>query len=55
MYSSRQRDLRERRSHQQWDARGAADQTATSEADEGRELEAQSGWSMQLSARAGAA
>ena len=55
MYSGRQRDLRERRSHQEWDAPLAFDQERAPEADDAREVEAPSGWSIQLSARASAA
>lgn len=55
MYSGRQRDLRERRAHQQWDAPQAFDQDGTLEADEGRELEPSTAWSVQLHARATAA
>ena len=53
-YSGRQRDLRERRAHQQWDAPLAFDQDASQDADDARELETPS-WSIQLNARASAA
>jgi hypothetical protein len=55
MYSGRQRDLRERRAHQQWDAPQALDQDGTFEANEGHELEPSTAWSVQLHARATAA
>ena len=54
MYSGRQRDLRERRTHQEWDAPGILGQEASSEGDDGRELESPS-WTIQLNARASAA
>jgi hypothetical protein len=54
MYSGRQRDLRERRSHQEWDAPGALGQDASFDGDESRELETP-GWTIQLNARASAA
>jgi hypothetical protein len=54
MYSGRQRDLRERRSHQEWDAPVALDRDGLREADEVHELDAP-GWSIQLNARASAA
>ncbi len=54
MYSSRQRDLRERRAHREWDAPHPIDREGLLETDEARELETP-GWSIQLSARAGAA
>lgn len=54
MYSGRQRDLRERRLHQEWDAPSALEQDGLSEADEPRDLETPS-WSIQLNARASAA
>ena len=54
MYSGRQRDLRERRSHQEWDAPRALDRDGLHEADEVHELETPS-WSIQLTARASAA
>jgi hypothetical protein len=55
MYSGRQRDLRERRAHQEWDAPIAFDQDGALEADDALELETQNGWGIQLSARASAA
>jgi hypothetical protein len=55
MYSGRQRDVRERRSHQEWDAPGVFDQERAQEADDAREVETPSGWSIQLNARASAA
>ena len=55
MYSTRQRDLRERRSHQEWDAIAMTDQAGTLDAEESHEVEAPSGWGMQLNARASAA
>ena len=55
MYSGRQRDVRERRAHEQWDAPRALEQDGTLEADEGRELEPATAWSIQLNARATAA
>ena len=55
MYSGRQRDLRERRSHQEWDAPGVFDQEAAPDTDDAREVETPSGWSIQLNARASAA
>jgi len=55
MYSSRQRDLRERRSHQEWDAIGMTDQPATLEAEDSHEHDAPARWGMQLNARASAA
>jgi hypothetical protein len=55
MYSGRQRDVRERRAHQPWDAPDALDQDGTLDADEGRELEPSTTWSVQLQARASAA
>ena len=55
MYSGRQRDLRERRSHQEWDAPLAFDQERAAEADDAREVETPNGWSIQLNARASAA
>jgi len=54
MYSGRQRDLRERRAHQAWDAPGTFDQDAVREADDAPEIETPS-WSIQLNARASAA
>jgi hypothetical protein len=53
MYSGRQRDLRERRARQDWDARAIEPETI--EADEPRELEAPIGWGAVLHARATAA
>jgi hypothetical protein len=55
MYSTRQRDLRERRSHQEWDAIGMTEQSATRESEDSHELDAPTGWGMQLNARASAA
>ena len=55
MYSSRQRDLRERRIHQQVDSWSAVEPAETSDADEALELDTTTGWSVQLSARASAA
>lgn len=54
MYSPRQRDLRERRTHQQVEEFQAALDAPTSEADEGQEFEPSS-WGIRLSARASAA
>jgi hypothetical protein len=53
MYSGRQRDLRERRAHQPWDAPGTFDQDGLRDADDAPELETPS-WSIQLNARASA-
>ena len=55
MYSTRQRDLRERRSHQEWDAMGMTEQSATLDAEDSRENDAPTGWGMQLNTRASAA
>ena len=55
MYSGRQRDLRERRSRQDWDAPDAFSQETSLESDDGRELEGPANWSIQLNARASAA
>jgi hypothetical protein len=55
MYSGRQRDLRERRSHQEWDAPRVFDQDGALETDDARELDAPTSWSIQLNARASAA
>jgi hypothetical protein len=55
MYSGRQRDLRERRSHQEWDAPRVFDQEGAPETDDAREVETPSSWSIQLNARASAA
>jgi len=55
MYSGRQRDVRERRSHQEWDAPRVFDQERDPEVDDAREVETPSGWSIQLNARASAA
>ncbi len=55
MYSSRQRDLRERRIHQQVDGWSASEPAETSDVDEPLELDAPTSWSVQLSARASAA
>lgn len=54
MYSGRQRDLRERRAHQQWDAPLVLDQDSSPDVDDARELETPS-WTIQLNARASAA
>ena len=54
MYSPRQRDLRERR-QQHMEAFLIADETETPDLDETVDFESQSGWGIQLSARAGAA
>jgi hypothetical protein len=54
MYSPRQRDLRERQ-HQHLEAFLIADEAETADVDESIEFESQSGWTVQLSARAGAA
>ncbi|MDP9467767.1 MAG: hypothetical protein M3P32_03370 [Chloroflexota bacterium] len=54
MYSPRQRDMRERRIHQRGDEVQAPVETATTDPDDGPELEASS-WGIRLSARAGAA
>ena len=54
MYSGRQRDLRERRAHQGWDAPLTLEQDASFEGDENREIETP-GWTIQLNARASAA
>ena len=53
MYSGRQRDLRERRAHQEWDAPRAIDSEAMRD-DDPQELESP-GWGIQLNARASAA
>ena len=55
MYSGRQRDLRERRAHQEWDAPRAFEQESALEADDARELETTNSWGIQLNARASAA
>jgi len=55
MYSGRQRDLRERRSRQDWDAPDALTQESAHEVDDTRELEGPTSWSIQLNARASAA
>ena len=55
MYSGRQRDVRERRAHQEWDAPTAFDQDGSLEADDAREPESQISWSIQLNPRASAA
>jgi hypothetical protein len=55
MYSGRQRDLRERRSHQEWDAPGVLDQDGALEVDDTREPEPTTSWSIQLNARPSAA
>jgi len=54
MYSGRQRDLRERRAHQEWDATGISGQDQSFDGDETREHETPS-WTIQLNARASAA
>ena len=54
MYSGRQRDVRERRAHQEWDPPGTLEQDASFEGDETRETETP-GWTIQLNARASAA
>jgi hypothetical protein len=54
MYSPRQRDLRERQ-HQHLEAFLIADEAETADVDESVEFESPSGWTIQLSARAGAA
>ena len=55
MYSGRQRDLRERRAHQEWDAPRALDQDGALDANDAHELETPTGWSLQLGTRASAA
>ena len=55
MYSPRQRDLRERRIHQQIDDVEAADQSARLDPDDAVEFESPSAWGTQLRARASAA
>jgi hypothetical protein len=55
MYSGRQRDLRERRAHPEWNAPGGFDQESAPDADDARELEPSNSWSLQLGARASAA
>jgi hypothetical protein len=55
MYSGRQRDLRERRSRQDWDAPDALSQESALEVDDTRELDGPTSWTIQLSARASAA
>jgi hypothetical protein len=55
MYSGRQRDLRERRAHPEWNAPGGFDQEGAPDADDARELEPSNSWSLQLGARASAA
>jgi hypothetical protein len=54
MYSGRQRDLRERRLHQDWDAPRPFDRDGLRDADEAHEVETPS-WGVQLNARASAA
>ena len=54
MYSPRQRDLRERRTHQPVDEYQAVVEAASVEADDGLEFESPS-WGIRLSARASAA
>jgi len=55
MYSSRQRDLRERRSHQDWDAPDLLNGESALEVEETRELDAPNSWGIQLNARPSAA
>jgi hypothetical protein len=55
MYRGRQRDLRERRSRQEWDAPRDFDQDGALEAEDAREIETPTSWSIQLNARASAA
>ena len=55
MYSGRQRDLRERRSHQEWDAPSSHDQEGGFDTDVAREVESPRPWTVQLQARASAA
>ncbi len=55
MYSPRQRDVRERRLHQQLDDVHAIEQVGIDEAEDGPEFESSSGWGIGLSARASAA
>jgi hypothetical protein len=55
MYSGRQRDLRERRSHQDWDSPDALSHESALEVDDTREVESPTNWSIQLNARASAA
>jgi hypothetical protein len=55
MYSTRQRDLRERRSHQEWDGVALTDESGPTNTEESYEAEAPSGWGIQLNARASAA
>lgn len=55
MYSGRQRDLRERRSRQEWDAPDAFSQESAPEVDDTPELDGPVSWSIQLNARASAA
>jgi hypothetical protein len=54
MYSPRQRDLRERRIHQQVDEHPVGVEAASVEPDDGLEFESPS-WGIRLSTRAGAA
>ena len=54
MYSPRQRDLRERRIHQQVDEYRAGEQEAVPDSEDGSEFEATPGWGMQLHARVSA-
>jgi hypothetical protein len=54
MYSPRQRDLRERRIHQQVDEYRASEQEAAPDSEDGSEFEATSGWGMQLHTRVSA-
>ena len=55
MYSGRQRDLRERRSHQDWDSPDALSQESSLEVDETHEVDGPTSWSIQLNMRASAA
>ena len=55
MYSGRQRDLRERRSHQDWDAPDLLRQESALEVEETRELDWPTSWSFKLNTRASAA
>ena len=54
MYSPRQRDLRERRTHQHVDDHQAPVEASTVDPDDGQELESPS-WGIRLTARAGVA
>ena len=55
MYSPRQRDLRERRIHQQVDDHHAAEQADSVDPADTMEFESSSAWSIRLNARASAA